>query len=66
MANKNDIVTAVQNSHLFLKIPALKDAEVKLNKNGSPFVYAGGFNMVFQLSKGKMGFASMACSIRRN
>jgi serine/threonine protein kinase len=49
MANKQDIITAIKNLDLFLKIPELKGAKLRLNKNGSPFAFAGGFNMVFQL-----------------
>jgi hypothetical protein len=52
MANKQDIITAIKNLDIFLKVPELKGSTVKLNKNGSPFVYTGGFNMVFQLTKG--------------
>ncbi|MDC1188612.1 hypothetical protein N8089_02350 [Flavobacteriales bacterium] len=50
MANKQDIITAIKNLDIFLKVPELKGAKVKLNKNGSPFAFAGGFNMVFQLN----------------
>lgn len=57
MANKQDIITAIKNLDLFLKVPELKGAEVKYNKNGSPFTYAGGFNMVFQLKKGNEKWA---------
>jgi len=49
MPNKQDILTAIKNLDVFLKLPELKGAKARLNKNGSPFVYAGGFNMVFQL-----------------
>ncbi len=49
MANKQDIITAIKNLDLFLKIPELKGAKPRLNTNGSPFAFAGGFNMVFQL-----------------
>ena len=49
MANKQDIITAIKNLDLFLKIPELKGAKPRLNNNGSPFSFAGGFNMVFQL-----------------
>lgn len=49
MANKQDIITAIKNLDLFLKIPELKGAKPRLNNNGSPFAFAGGFNMVFQL-----------------
>ncbi len=52
MANKQDIITAIKNLDIFLKIPELKGAEVKFNKNGTPFAFTGGFNMVFQLKKG--------------
>ena len=50
MANKQDILTAIKNLGLFLKVPALKGAKARINKNGNPFVYVGGFNMVFQLT----------------
>lgn len=50
MPNKQDILTAIKNLDVFLKLPELKGAKARLNKNGSPFVYAGGFNMVFQLT----------------
>ena len=52
MANKQDIITAIKNLDIFLKVPELRGASVKLNKNGNPFMYVGGFNMVFQLTKG--------------
>tara|TARA_R110002012_G_scaffold291680_1_gene486273 strand:+ start:4067 stop:5488 length:1422 start_codon:yes stop_codon:yes gene_type:complete len=50
MANKQDILTSIKNLDLFLKVPALKGARARINKNGNPFVYVGGFNMVFQLT----------------
>lgn len=46
---KQDILTAVKNLDIFLKVPELKGAKPRLNANGNPFVYTGGFNMVFQL-----------------
>src|SRR5690606_29977338 len=49
MANKQDIITTIKNLDLFLRIPELKGAKPRLNTNGSPFAFAGGFNMVFQL-----------------
>lgn len=49
MPNTQDIITAVKNLDIFLKIPELKGAKPRLNSNGSPFVFTGGFNMVFQL-----------------
>ena len=49
MANKQDIITAIKNLDLFLKIPELKGAKPRLNSNGIPFAFVGGFNMVFQL-----------------
>lgn len=49
MPNTQDIITAVRNLDLFLKIPQLKGAKPRFNSNGSPFVFTGGFNMVFQL-----------------
>ncbi|WP_048921396.1 protein kinase domain-containing protein [Rufibacter radiotolerans] len=50
MANKQEILTAIKNLDVFLKIPELKGAEVRLNPNGRPFAITGGFNMVFQLT----------------
>lgn len=50
MANKQDIITAIKNLDHFLKVPALNGATARINKNGGPFVYVGGFNMVFQLT----------------
>lgn len=49
MPNTQDIITAVRNLDIFLKIPELRGATPRLNSNGSPFVFTGGFNMVFQL-----------------
>ncbi|MFZ4680587.1 MAG: protein kinase domain-containing protein [Flavobacterium sp.] len=49
MPNKQDIITAIKNLDLFLKTPELKGAKPRLKTDGSPFVFAGGFNMVFQL-----------------
>jgi PKD repeat protein len=49
MASKQDIITAIKNLDIFLRIPELKGAKQRLNANGSPFVFVGGFNMVFQL-----------------
>jgi serine/threonine protein kinase len=49
MPNTQDIITAVKNLDVFLKIPELKGAKPRINSNGSPFVFTGGFNMVFQL-----------------
>ncbi|MCF2494267.1 hypothetical protein [Dyadobacter chenhuakuii] len=46
---KQDIITAVKNVDLFLRVFQLSGAKVKLNPNGSPYVFVGGFNMVFQL-----------------
>lgn len=57
MASKQDILSAIKHLDVFLKVPALKGAEVRLNKNGRPFVYAGGFNLVFQLSQGSKKWA---------
>ncbi|WCM43295.1 hypothetical protein MG290_06445 [Flavobacterium sp. CBA20B-1] len=47
--SKQDIITAIKNSDIFLKVPELQGAKPRLNKNGSPFAFVGGFNMVFQL-----------------
>lgn len=49
MVSKQDIVTAIKNPSVFLKIPELQGASVKLNPNGAPFSFVGGFNMVFQI-----------------
>lgn len=49
MVSKQDIITSIKNLDIFLKISELKGAKPKLNANGSPFAFAGGFNMVFQL-----------------
>ena len=51
MQSKADIIIAVQNLDKFLKIPELSGATVKLNSNGAPYVFTGGFTMVFQLTK---------------
>lgn len=47
--SKQDIITAIKNSDTFLRVPELQGAIPRLNKNGSPFAFVGGFNMVFQL-----------------
>lgn len=47
--SKQDIITAIKNSDTFLKVPDLQGAKPRLNKNGSPFAFVGGFNMVFQM-----------------
>jgi len=57
MPNKNDIVTAIKNSNIFLKVPELNGATVKLNFDGQPFRFTGGFTMVFQLTKNSKKWA---------
>lgn len=57
MLSKNDIINAVNNINLFLKIKELEGAEVKKNQNGQPFFFTGGFNMVFQLKKKSIKWA---------
>jgi hypothetical protein len=52
MADKQGIITAMKHADLFLRVPGLLGATVRLNKNGGPFVITGGFNMVFQLTTG--------------
>lgn len=47
--NKQDIVTAILNSDTFLKVPELKGAKPRIEFNGKPYAFTGGFNMVFQL-----------------
>jgi|GEM_PF-2048861 len=51
MPNKNDILIAIKNLDIFLKIPELKGAIVRSNANGQPYFFTGGFTMVFQLTK---------------
>ena len=51
MPNKNDIINAVKNSKIFLKIPSLQGADVKRKLNDQPLFFTGGFNMVFKLTK---------------
>lgn len=52
MSTKQDIITAIKNLDLFLKVPALQGAAVRYNKPGQPFCITGGYTMVFQLTKG--------------
>ncbi len=47
--SKQDIITSIKNSDIFLKISELEGAKPKINSNGTPFAFVGGFNMVFQL-----------------
>jgi len=49
MADKQAIINAVRNLSSFLKIPELRGAALRLTKSGMPFLYSGGFNMVFQI-----------------
>ena len=49
MADKQAIINAVRNLSSFLKIPELRGAYLRLTKSGMPFLYSGGFNMVFQI-----------------
>ena len=53
MTRKEDIINAVKNLDVFLKVDALRGAVAFCNSNGSLFFYAGGFNLVFQLTVGK-------------
>lgn len=57
MPNKQDILTAIKNLDSFLRLPELKGAKPRLNKNGNPYVHVGGFNMVFQLTHMKKTWA---------
>ena len=54
---KQDIITAIKNCDTFLKIPELQGVKPRLNKNGSPFAFVGGFNMVFQLEQSSKKWA---------
>ena len=67
MPNKADIITAVKNSNLFLKVPELSGATVKINAKGMPYLFTGGFTMVFQLTKGitKWAFRVWHCGFSR-
>lgn len=49
LVSKQDIITAIKNLDFFLRVPELQGAKPKINSNGSPFAFVGGFNMVFQL-----------------
>jgi len=57
MPRKDDIITAIKNSNIFLKVPELSGATVKLNTNGQPYLFTGGFTMVFQLTKNSKKWA---------
>jgi serine/threonine protein kinase len=57
MPTKSDIVIAIRNADKFLKLPELKDAKLKLNSSGYPYVCTGGFTMVFHLTKAKKHWA---------
>jgi len=67
MPSKADIITAVQNLNLFLKVPELNGSTVKLNSNGTPYVFTGGFTMVFQFTKGatKWAFRVWHCGFKQ-
>ena len=67
MPSKADIITAVKNANIFLKITELNGATVKLNSNGSPYLFTGGFTMVFHLTKGfsKWAFRVWHCGFNR-
>src|SRR5690554_4938840 len=47
--SKQDIITAIKNLDMFMRIPELKGAKARINSSGTPFAFVGGFNMVFQL-----------------
>lgn len=57
MPTKSDIINAVNNLNLFLKIPDLEGVSVEKKTNGSPLFYTGGYNMVFKLNKGSKKWA---------
>ena len=67
MPSKADIITAVKNSNIFLRVPELRGATVKLNSNGMPYLYTGGFTMVFQLTKDftKWAFRVWHCGFKQ-
>jgi len=67
MPNKADIILAVQYSDKFLKVPELNGATVKLNPNGQPYRFTGGFTLVFQLTKGltKWAFRVWHCGFKQ-
>ncbi|RFZ90007.1 hypothetical protein D0C36_23555 [Mucilaginibacter conchicola] len=51
MADKDAIITAVKNLDICLKVPDMRGATLRLNKQRQPYLFSGGFNMVFQLSQ---------------
>lgn len=51
MVSKQSIITAIDNSQIFLKVQELKEGEFKRNSNGQLYFFTGGFNMVFQVKK---------------
>ena len=67
MPSKSDIITAVKNPDIFLKVPELRGASVKLNSTGQPYFFTGGFTMVFQLTKenAKWAFRVWHCGLKQ-
>ncbi len=58
-----DIHIAINNLDSTLKITELKGAKAKLGKSGKPFVFVGGFNMVFQLIHNSKKWAFRICYV---
>jgi serine/threonine protein kinase len=63
MLELQDIYIAINNLNSTLKIDELKGAKVKLGKSGKPFVFVGGFNMVFQLIQKSKKWAFRICYV---
>ena len=57
MIDSQDIINAIKNLDIFLKVPELKGATVLSNDNGFLFHHTGGFNAVFQLTHKKKKWA---------
>lgn len=57
MLIKTDIINAIKNSNIFLKVPELNGATVELRSDGQPRFFTGGFTMVFQFTKNSKKWA---------
>ncbi len=55
--SKSDIVTAVKYPDKFIKDTFLKGGTIKRNVNGQPFMFSGGFSLVFQILKNNQKYA---------
>ena len=57
MSNLNNIIQAVKNANVCLKVSELSGAVVKLNSDGQPYRVRGGFAIVFRLTKNSKQWA---------